>query len=140
MTPNPHRGSDFNDFLAEQDLMTPTMTPTSDLPVRLREFSRWRRGDETLEQPNPADIGATIDEAADRLEELERELAAERALADRLAASLEDCRDDSAELLSEHSWWQDEPRCGYTERYKENAKNITRAVETLAAWKEARRV
>jgi len=77
-------------------------------------------------------------QAADRLEELERELAAERALADRLAASLEDCRDDSAELLSEHSWWQDEPRCGYAERYKENAKNITRAVKALAAWKDAR--
>ena len=76
--------------------------------------------------------------ASDRLEELERELAAERALADRLAASLEDCRDDSAELLSEHSWWQDEPRCGYAERYKENAKNITRAVKALAAWKDAR--
>jgi chromosome segregation ATPase len=27
MTPNPHRGSDFNDFLAEEGL-TPTMTPT----------------------------------------------------------------------------------------------------------------
>ena len=75
MTPNPHRGSDFADFLAEQDLMTPTMTPTSDLPVQLRELNRWRRGDETFEQPNPADIGAVIDAAADRLEELERELA-----------------------------------------------------------------
>jgi hypothetical protein len=69
--------------------MTPTMTPTSDLPVRLREFNRWRRGDETLEQPHPKDIGKMIDAAADRLEELERELAAERALADRLAEALD---------------------------------------------------
>jgi hypothetical protein len=89
MTTNPHRGSDFADFLTEQDLMTPTMTPTSDLPVRLREFNRWRRGDETLEQPHPKDIGKMIDAAADRLEELERELAAERALADRLAEALD---------------------------------------------------
>jgi hypothetical protein len=89
MTPNPHRGSDFADFLAEEDLMTPTMTPTKDLPAQLREYNAWRRSDETLEQPNPADIGAMIDEAADRLEELERELAAERALADRLAEALD---------------------------------------------------
>jgi hypothetical protein len=153
MTPNPHRGSDFADFLAEEGL-TPTMKPTNELPAQLREFNRWRRCDEAMEQPPPARIGAMIDEAADRLEKLEEQLAAnhaaiklmgkwledERALADKLAASLEDCRDDSAELLSDHSWWQDEPRCGYAERYKENAKNITRAVEALATWKEARRV
>jgi hypothetical protein len=89
MTPNPHRGSDFNDFLAEEGL-TPTMTPTNELPVRLREFNRWRRGDELLEQMHIADIGEMIDEAADRLEELERELAAERVLADRLASALTD--------------------------------------------------
>jgi hypothetical protein len=114
------------------------MTPTNNLCSQLREYNAWRRGNETLDQPSAAWVGAVIDAAADRLEELERELAAERALADRLVASLEDCRDDSAELLSDHSWWQDEPRCGYAERYKENAKNITRAVEALAAWKEAR--
>ena len=113
MTTNPHRGSDFADFLTEQDLMTPTMTPTSYLPVRLREFNRWRRGDETLEQPNPADIGATIDEAADRLEELERELAAERALSNEMASQLEHA-----------SFTYDPGGCQ----------------QMFAAWKEARRV
>ncbi len=88
MTPNPHRGSDFSDFLAEQDLMTPTMTPTSDLPDQLREYNRWRRGGEGG-HPNPSKIGKMIDASADRLEELERELAAERALADRLAEALD---------------------------------------------------
>lgn len=87
---------------------------------------------------NPNTLGLAV-EMSRFAKELERELDAERAIADRLAASLEDCRDDSAELLSDHSWWQDEPRCGYAERYKENAKNITRAVEALAAWKEARK-
>jgi hypothetical protein len=53
------------------------MTPTNELPTRLREFNRWRRGGEGI-QPNPSKIGAMIDEAADRLEEMERELAAER--------------------------------------------------------------
>ena len=62
------------------------MTPTNNLPAQLREFNRWRRCDEAMEQPHPARIGAMIDEAADRLEELERELAAERALAVNLAA------------------------------------------------------
>lgn len=51
--------------------MTPTMTPTKDLTTQLREFNRWRRCDEAMEQPHPARIGAMIDEAADRLEELE---------------------------------------------------------------------
>jgi hypothetical protein len=51
--------------------MTPTMTPTNNLPAQLREFNRWRRCDEAMEQPHPARIGAMIDEAADRLEELE---------------------------------------------------------------------
>jgi len=66
--------------------MTPTMTPSNDLPVRLREYNRWQRGDELLEQMHIADIGEMLDEAADRLEELERELVAERAVAVNLAA------------------------------------------------------
>jgi hypothetical protein len=32
MTPNPHRGSDFNDFLAEEGLMTPT--PRTDAAIK----------------------------------------------------------------------------------------------------------
>jgi uncharacterized coiled-coil protein SlyX len=102
MTPNPHRGSDFNDFFAEEDLMTPTMTPANNLPTQLREYNAWRRGNETLDQPSAAWVGAVIDAAADRLKELEEQLAAnheaiklmgkwledERALADRLADAL----------------------------------------------------
>jgi hypothetical protein len=51
--------------------MTPTITPSNDLPARLREYNRWQRGDELLEQMHIADIGEMLDEAADRLEELE---------------------------------------------------------------------
>jgi hypothetical protein len=93
------------------------MTPTNNLCSQLREYNAWRRGNETLDQPSAAWVGAVIDEAADRLEELERELAesaqsldfqtqlnrevidlekktfaelaAERALADRLAGEIE---------------------------------------------------
>jgi phage shock protein A len=79
--------------------MTPTMTPTKDLPTQLREFNRWRRGDETLEQPNPADISAMIDEAADRLEELERELAVWHHKAKRLEDELAKFDETAIE------WW-----------------------------------
>jgi hypothetical protein len=103
MTPNPHRGSDFNDFLAEEGL-TPTMTPTNDLAARLREYNRWRRGDELLEQMHIADIGEMLDEAADRLEEIEHELAAERALADRLASALTDSVTWSHALPAYDAW------------------------------------
>ena len=62
------------------------MTPTNNLCSQLREYNAWRRGDETLEQPHPKDIGKMLDAAADRLEELERELAAERAVVVNLSA------------------------------------------------------
>jgi hypothetical protein len=93
-------------------------TDTKELSAQIREFNRWRRGDETLQQPQPAEIGLMLDAAAKRLEKLERqleqerqdrkqadldtiralgerndaraELAAERALADRLASALTD--------------------------------------------------
>ena len=51
------------------------MTPTNNLCSQLREYNAWRRGNETLDQPSAAWVGAVIDAAADRLEELERELA-----------------------------------------------------------------
>jgi hypothetical protein len=91
------------------------MTPTNDLPTQLREYNRWRRGDETLEQPHPKDIGAMIDKAADRLEELQAKLAAERALADRLAQELKAA---SGYINFETEYFEDE--------------------SALAAWKEAR--
>ena len=109
MTPNPHRGSDFAEFLAEEGLMTPTMTPTKDLTDQVRVYNRWRRGGEGG-HPNPSKIGAMLDAAADRLEELERELAAERDLADKLA-----------ETLDGLDWLAASPP------------------QALAAWKEARR-
>jgi hypothetical protein len=89
MTPNPHRGSDFADFLAEEGL-TPTMKPTKDLPAQLRGYNAWRRGYQISKQPHPIDIGKMIDAAADRLEELERQLEAQRTLADSLAHVLFD--------------------------------------------------
>jgi hypothetical protein len=54
-------------------------TDTKTLVSELRRYNKWRRGDEVISQMEPAVLGKIIDNAADRLEELERELAAERA-------------------------------------------------------------
>jgi hypothetical protein len=50
---------------------------------------------------------------------------------DMIAAALEDCREDSIELLGERDWWQLENRCRYQERYQETQDNITRADAAL---------
>lgn len=39
----------------------------------LRQYNRWRRGDDDLPQPNPKELGELLDSVADRLEVLERE-------------------------------------------------------------------
>jgi hypothetical protein len=67
MTLNPHRGSDFADFLAEEGLMTPT--PRTDAAIAASD-GQW---------------SFTLRDLA---QQMERELAAERALADRLADAL----------------------------------------------------
>jgi hypothetical protein len=50
---------------------------------------------------------------------------------DRLATALKACREDSCELLGERSWWKDEDRDGFSERYDATAENIIRADEAL---------
>lgn len=40
---------------------------------RLRQYNRWRRGDDNLPQPEPKELGELLDGIADRLEVLERE-------------------------------------------------------------------
>lgn len=49
--------------------------------VDLLTYNQWRRGDETIEMPSPAEIGATIDDAVNLLrkhDDLERKLTTER--------------------------------------------------------------
>lgn len=50
---------------------------------------------------------------------------------DRLAEALENCREDSIELLGERDWWQLENRCRYQERYQTTRDNVTRADAAL---------
>lgn len=72
--------------------------------------------------------------APDFARQLETELQTMTALADRLAKALEACQEDSQELLAEHSWWINEPRCGYAGRYLEHKKRIAEAKKAIAAY------
>ena len=52
------------------------MSKANETLLALANFNSWRRGDETLEMPAPAEIGATIDDAVNLLRKydgLERE-------------------------------------------------------------------
>ena len=69
------------------------MSAATETLLALAIYNSWRRGDETIEMPAPAEIGATIDDAVNllrkyddlkaRAERAEAELAGIRALADR---------------------------------------------------------
>ena len=76
----------------------------------------------------PADI---LEQAADRLEELEPQLAAERALADRLAESIEWYRLN----VGDCNKGGDDGALSRDALSKDIGRNATKA---LAAWKEAR--
>ena len=43
------------------------MSAATETIAFLRNYNSWRRGDETLEMPSPAEIGATIDDAVNLL-------------------------------------------------------------------------
>lgn len=60
-----------------------------------------------------------------------RELAAVTEQRDRLAEALENCREDSIELLSERDWWQLENRGDYQQRYQSTRDNVTHADAAL---------
>ena len=48
------------------------MTPTETTTI-LRQFNEWRRGDdETIEQPNPREIGEAIDAAVEMIERMDK--------------------------------------------------------------------
>lgn len=67
------------------------MTPTETATI-LRQFNEWRRSeDETVEQPDPREIGEAIDaaiEMIERLEAAEKDNALKEKLIDRLALEL----------------------------------------------------
>lgn len=77
-------------------------TDAKELSFQIRQFNSWRRGNETLEQPQPAEIGLMLDAAADRLEELELELAVWKHEAKLLATELDYFDETSIEWWSEY--------------------------------------
>ena len=50
---------------------------------------------------------------------------------DKLAKALEQCREDSVELLGERDWWLHETRLDYKERYRKTRVNVINADEVL---------
>jgi len=74
-------------------------TETKELSAQIRQFNRWRRGDEALDQPQPAEIGLMLDAAADRLEDLEMEVAVWKQESKRLATELDYFDETSI------NWW-----------------------------------
>tara|TARA_R110000868_G_scaffold255380_1_gene511990 strand:+ start:744 stop:1109 length:366 start_codon:yes stop_codon:yes gene_type:complete len=116
---NKHRGSDFNEFLIEQGL-TNTDHPMTPTP----------RTDEAADRfPQPGQPpGAQWPEIvpAEFARQLERELAAERELADRLAAFIQLHRDGYGGQVVD-------PECNCCD-----CEYLGTVDEALAAWKEAR--
>ena len=123
-------------------------TDTTKLAAELRRYNSWRRNDETIDQPEPMILGKIIDNAADRLEDLQAELAAERAqieanhkvtriieemlyaeraLADRMAALLQRDRDGYGGQVVD-------PACDCCD-----CEYLGPIDASLAAWREARR-
>lgn len=100
--------------------------------ARWRLVCRFDQGGEYDANPKRDNEGEWV--SVDVYTQLETELAAMTALAERLAQALEACQEDSKELLAEHSWWINEPRCGYAGRYLKNKKRIAEAQEALAAY------
>ena len=45
----------------------------SEIVAKLREYNRWRRGDEGIAQPDPGEIGKCIDAICDLVGQFERE-------------------------------------------------------------------
>lgn len=49
----------------------------------------------------------------------------------KLREALNECREDSIELLGERDWWKDEPRGNHRQAYEQIQENIRRADELL---------
>jgi hypothetical protein len=58
--------------------------PCSRLVEDVRRYNAWRRGDESLEMPEPKRIGQSLDAICDRVEELEAKYRMHHAEAERL--------------------------------------------------------
>ena len=65
--------------------------PDPEVIARLREYNRWRRGDEKIAQPDPGKIGRLLDTVCEMVGQLERERDEARAVAYDLAVIASHC-------------------------------------------------
>ena len=77
---------------------------------------------------------AHVPDISELVERLAKENAKLRAAADAMFAALNDCREDTCELIAERDWWKDEPRCRYDVRYQEMKDRLNAAITALAAY------
>lgn len=69
--PNCQLGDQCN--CADQDEPEQDETPTSKVVSIIRKYNRWRRGDESIYQPSPHQIGNALDDVCELVESMERE-------------------------------------------------------------------
>ena len=77
---------------------------------------------------------AHVPDIPELVERLAKENAKLRDAADAMFAALNDCREDTCELIAERDWWKDEPRCRYDVRYQEMKDRLNAAITALAAY------
>lgn len=120
---NPHRGSDFTEFMIEEGLMSLTETIAF-----IRRYNAWRRGDDS-EQPQPYQIGQALDALCDHAERLERELDQERQ--DRKQADLDAIRalGERNDARKESAVWKHEVDLLRAELEKFDEKAISMFIE-----------
>jgi hypothetical protein len=116
---------------------------TTEIITFLREFNRWRRGDDSIPQPQPDAAGEAIDAACAGLirmecenEELRAEAAPLRAQADILQANVEKARKRAGALYKcwiEAESERDEARQMAEELLEKNAKQAVEIVRLKEA-------
>jgi uncharacterized small protein (DUF1192 family) len=136
--PSPH-------FSEQSNLRSQAVTTCDQIVNFLRTYNRWRRGDETLEQPCPQEIGEAIDAACNEIERLERERDEERVITFRQADCIEELERERDEARAALLWaveWLDTitgrfPEDGsVNEMFAELAKDRLTNTALDATWNE----
>jgi hypothetical protein len=134
--PSPH-------FEEQSNLRSQAVTTCDQIVRFLRTFNRWRRGDITLEQPSPREVGLAIDAACNEIERLERERDEERAITFRQADYMDELERERDEARAALLWaveWLDTitgrfPEDGsVNEMFAELAKDRLTNTALDAAW------
>lgn len=95
----------------------------------LRNFNRWRRGDDSIQQPQPGAASKAIDDACEQIEELERDRnrivkqdAETFLLAFKYKRALDMIAEDCEAWLNSES---DEPSIDFIKAIRKHAQEVT---------------